>query len=365
MRAYLGLGSNLGDREQYLRDALEAVDERVDVSSVYETDPVGGPDGQGPFLNIVVALETEKSPRELLEMCQRLEAAAGRVRDERWGPRTLDVDVLLVGDLVVNEPDLVVPHPRLWERAFVVEPLVEIAPAALRDALPALDTSGVRRVGSLWGEFDPAVGPDDAARWFAGWPGPWAVAGGWAIELFVGRRIRFHHDLEVVVARRDVRRLHDQLPGWELFFPSPAAFVPWRRGDVFPAAENQLWCRPSSDAMWSLEVLVEEIDDGVYRYRRDPSITLPLAEAIQRTDDGVPYVAPHLQLLYKRKAMRPRDEEDFAAALPSLSDSQRALARVARLTSRGVLAATQPERRKAWRGSDAQATLGAQRRRAT
>lgn len=323
MRAYLGLGSNLGDREKHLRDALDAIEDRVDISSVYETDPVGGPAGQDAFLNLVVALETSRTPRELLELCASLEAAAGRVREEHWGPRTLDVDVLLVGDLVVNEPDLVVPHPLWRERAFVVEPLREVADAALRDSLPTLDTTGVRKVASLWGDFDTSVRPSDAARWFAGWDGPWAVAGGWAIELFVGRPVREHKDLEVVVARSDVDLLHDQLPEWELVFPSPGRFTPWRRGDAFPDDENQLWGRPSADAMWTLEVLVEQIDGGVLRYRRDPSVTLPLDEAIRRTDDGIPYVAPHLQLLYKRKAMRPRDEEDFAAALPLLSDAQR------------------------------------------
>jgi 2-amino-4-hydroxy-6-hydroxymethyldihydropteridine diphosphokinase len=149
MRAYLALGSNLGDREQHLRDAVGALPDRFDESSVWETDPVGGPSGQGAFLNMVVALETEKSPRELLELCQSLERAAGRVREEHWGPRTLDVDVILVGDLVVNEPDLVVPHPLWRERAFVVEPLREVADAALRAQLPTdLDASGIRKAKS-------------------------------------------------------------------------------------------------------------------------------------------------------------------------------------------------------------------------
>jgi 2-amino-4-hydroxy-6-hydroxymethyldihydropteridine diphosphokinase len=151
VRAYIALGSNLGDREQHLRRAIDSIEDRVDQSSVWETDPIGGPDGQGAFLNMVVALETDKSPRDLLDMCRRLEAAAGRVRTEHWGPRTLDADVLLVGDLVVDEPDLTVPHPLWRQRAFVVEPLREVADAALLTTLPSLDTSGVRRVGSLEG----------------------------------------------------------------------------------------------------------------------------------------------------------------------------------------------------------------------
>ncbi|HET6810004.1 MAG TPA: 2-amino-4-hydroxy-6-hydroxymethyldihydropteridine diphosphokinase [Acidimicrobiales bacterium] len=133
MRAFLGLGSNLGDRWAHLRDALERLrdaDRVVAVSTVYETSPVGGPDDQGPYLNAVVELDTDRSPRQLLELAQSLEQAAGRVRPpgERWGPRTLDVDVLLVGDLSVDEPDLVVPHPRMWERRFVLTPLSDLDP---------------------------------------------------------------------------------------------------------------------------------------------------------------------------------------------------------------------------------------------
>ncbi|HWC11656.1 MAG TPA: 2-amino-4-hydroxy-6-hydroxymethyldihydropteridine diphosphokinase, partial [Acidimicrobiales bacterium] len=126
-RAFLGLGSNLGDRWAHLRAAVAALPagELVAVSPVYETDPVGGPPGQPPYLNLVVELATERSPRELLEEARRLEQAAGRVRAEHHGPRTLDVDVLVVGDLAMVEPDLVVPHPRMHERRFVLAPLAD------------------------------------------------------------------------------------------------------------------------------------------------------------------------------------------------------------------------------------------------
>lgn len=132
MRAYVGLGSNLGDRRSHLRAAVAALPDVVAVSPVYETDPVGGPPGQEPYLNVVVALETELTPRQLLEAGRGLEAAAGRVRTEPHGPRTLDVDVLLVGDLTVREPDLVVPHPRMWERRFVLAPLADLADGEVR-----------------------------------------------------------------------------------------------------------------------------------------------------------------------------------------------------------------------------------------
>ncbi len=132
MRAYLGLGSNLGDRRAHLRAAVDALPDVVAVSPVYETEPQGGPAGQGPYLNLVVALETELSPRQLLDLCRSLEAAAGRLRSEPDGPRTLDVDVLVVDDLLVNEPDLVVPHPRMWRRRFVLAPLADLAEGEVR-----------------------------------------------------------------------------------------------------------------------------------------------------------------------------------------------------------------------------------------
>ena len=132
MRAYLGLGSNLGDRRAALRTAIAALPHVVAVSPVYETQPVGGPAGQSPYLNLVVELETELTPRDLLELAHRLEDAAGRVRTEPNGPRTLDVDVLLVGDLAVHEPDLVIPHPRMWQRRFVLAPLSDLAEGDVR-----------------------------------------------------------------------------------------------------------------------------------------------------------------------------------------------------------------------------------------
>ena len=147
-RAFLGLGSNLGDRRTQLRRAVAAVPDLVAVSPLYETDPVGGPD-QGRFLNCVVELSTERSPRQLLELCRSLEAAAHRVRLERWGPRTLDVDVLLVGDLQVDEPDLVVPHPRMWERGFVLAPLHDLAPELLPAGWTSTLAQGVHRAGTL------------------------------------------------------------------------------------------------------------------------------------------------------------------------------------------------------------------------
>jgi 2-amino-4-hydroxy-6-hydroxymethyldihydropteridine diphosphokinase len=153
------MGSNEGDRLRFLREAVEALDGITEVSPVYETDPVGGPPGQMPYLNLVVELETDLSPRALLGVCQRLEAAAGRVRGERWGPRTLDVDVLLVDGIVVDEPDLTVPHPRMYERRFVMSPLADIAPDLVSPDWQGQASGSVRVVGTLQGyERHPARG---------------------------------------------------------------------------------------------------------------------------------------------------------------------------------------------------------------
>lgn len=131
-RSYLALGSNLGDRLAYLQGAVDALARVpgvtvVAVSRVYETDPVGGPE-QGAYLNAVVAVDTDLDPHALLATAQQLERDAQRVRGERWGPRTLDVDVLLYDDLTIDTPQLVVPHPRMWERGFVLAPLRDVAP---------------------------------------------------------------------------------------------------------------------------------------------------------------------------------------------------------------------------------------------
>lgn len=152
VRAFLGLGSNLGDRRSRLRRAvamLSAAGDLVAVSPLYETAPVGGPEDQPSYLNVVVELRTTDDPRRLLDRCRALETAARRVRTVRFGPRTLDADVLLVGDRVVAEPDLEVPHPRLWERRFVLAPLRDLAPELVTEDQVASAGGHVERIGTL------------------------------------------------------------------------------------------------------------------------------------------------------------------------------------------------------------------------
>jgi 2-amino-4-hydroxy-6-hydroxymethyldihydropteridine diphosphokinase len=124
--AYIGLGSNLGDRRAALETAVRRL-RPLRVSSIAETAPWGRPD-QPPFLNAVAEVATDAGPRELLDRLQEIEREAGRVRAERWGPRTLDLDLLLYGDRTVNVEGLVVPHPLLAGRRFVLEGIVELCP---------------------------------------------------------------------------------------------------------------------------------------------------------------------------------------------------------------------------------------------
>jgi len=155
--SFLGLGSNLGDRLTNLSEAVSLLNatDGVEVtrsSRVYETDPVGGPEDQPAFLNAVVEVHTVLDARALLEVCLAVEAAMGRVRNERWGPRNIDVDLLTFDRERIDEDDLTVPHPRMHERLFVLAPLLELdadpqlpgGRRAMTMRLDHVDVSGAR-----------------------------------------------------------------------------------------------------------------------------------------------------------------------------------------------------------------------------
>ena len=149
-RAYLSLGSNIGDRGEHLAAGVEIVVENDDyrVSSVYQTEAVGGV-VQDDYWNMVVELTTDATAPELLARARRAEEARDRVREQRWGPRTLDVDVLLVGDERSEDSEITVPHPRLYERAFVLIPLHELAPELVSEAQLDAGVGAVTRLGTL------------------------------------------------------------------------------------------------------------------------------------------------------------------------------------------------------------------------
>ena len=158
--AYLGLGANLGDRLDALRTAVTRLDQMLETavlasSNLYETAPVGGPPGQPEYLNGVVRIETGRSPRDLLAGCLAIERDLGRRRLVPDGPRSIDVDILLYDGLVLDDADLIIPHPRMHTRRFVLQPLADLAPGVLhpglgvtvRELLTRLSTSDCRRGG--------------------------------------------------------------------------------------------------------------------------------------------------------------------------------------------------------------------------
>jgi dihydroneopterin aldolase/2-amino-4-hydroxy-6-hydroxymethyldihydropteridine diphosphokinase len=159
-QAVLALGANLGDRAATLQGAVRALAAQpqlrvVDVSAVYESDPVGGPE-QPPYLNAVVLAETTLAPEALLAAAHRVEAAYGRVRDVRWGARTLDVDLISLGDVTRSTPRLQLPHPRAQDRAFVLVPWLDVDPDAslaghgrVGELLRGADVAGVRRADQI------------------------------------------------------------------------------------------------------------------------------------------------------------------------------------------------------------------------
>jgi len=147
-RALLSLGSNLGDRRAHLLQAVDTLPDVVAVSPLYETDPVGGPE-QGSFLNIVVQLDTTLTPQELLGLCHRIEANAERVREERWGPRTLDLDIIWIDGVEMASDRLTIPHPRWKERRFVLAPLRDLAPDLVDELDLQFSEGSVRPIGEL------------------------------------------------------------------------------------------------------------------------------------------------------------------------------------------------------------------------
>jgi hypothetical protein len=163
----------------------------------------------------------------------------------------------------------------------------------------------------------------------------WWIAGGWALDLFVGTQTRLHEDLDIGILRRDVPRVIDSMTGWELFEAKHGHLR--RLGGRSPEPDvHSLWCRPTGQREWAVELMLDEAEDDAWVFRRERSIRCPLDSLIGRTTDGTPYLVPEIQLLYKAGRARPKDDADFQRVAPHLDSSARAWLRdaLARLDAR-------------------------------
>jgi hypothetical protein len=178
--------------------------------------------------------------------------------------------------------------------------------------------------------------PEDASRLLAGVGVPWWFAGGWAIELFLGSAHRAHADVDVGCFRRDIGLVLDHLGGWDVRSCVRGELRRVEGDALADPAIHSLWCRPVASACWVLEVLFENGDADDWVYRRDPRIRRPARDIVGYTAAGLCYLRPEVQLLYKSKEPRPRDEDDFAAAWPRLdAETKEWLMSMIRLTAPG------------------------------
>lgn len=171
--------------------------------------------------------------------------------------------------------------------------------------------------------WDPAP-LSEVASLFSAAAVPWWVAGGYAIELAVGRAFRDHADVDVLVLRRDQLAVQETLGSWEWWAADPPGTLrPWRRGELLPAGVDDVWCRPSAAAPWRIQVMLDETEGDEWVSRRNPAVRRAVAGLGGVSADGIPYLAPEVQLFAKARDTRPKDEQDFAAALPVLDGPQR------------------------------------------
>lgn len=172
----------------------------------------------------------------------------------------------------------------------------------------------------------PELTPQRVAELFKRYPAPWAIAGGWAVDLHLGRVTREHVDIEIAVLRRDQPALQEYLLGWQpqvVDVNLGGQRRPWLAHEQLELPLHELYADPPAWDVGPLELLLNEADGADWVYRRDPRLRLPLARAIRVSADGIPYLAPEVVLLYKSKQPRAQDELDFSAALPVLDGAQR------------------------------------------
>jgi hypothetical protein len=169
-----------------------------------------------------------------------------------------------------------------------------------------------------------AVDPATSLRSFSALKTPWWIAGGWAVDLYVGTQSRAHSDLDVGVLRRDIAVVLASLWSWEIFEAKDGALTRLESGTVPRAAVNSLWCRPAGTTTWMFELMLDESSGDHWCYRRELSIRQLLSQAIHRSPSGVPFLAPEIELLYKGRSVRPRDASDFELLAPRLGRHARA-----------------------------------------
>jgi hypothetical protein len=152
----------------------------------------------------------------------------------------------------------------------------------------------------------------------------WWIAGGWAVDLFLGNSTREHKDLDIGVFRRDAATVIGALPHWEFFESKCGTRTRIVAGSTPRPEINSLWCRRENASQWELELMLDQSDDNLWIFRRDAEINRPLAIAIRHNEEGIPYLAPEIQLLYKARATRAKDQDDFDRVLPRLDSNARA-----------------------------------------
>ena len=154
-------------------------------------------------------------------------------------------------------------------------------------------------------------------------PGPWWIAGGWSLDLFLGSVTRAHKDLDIGILRKNAAMVTAALPDWVFFEAKGGVLSPFVSGTEPRAEVNSLWCKRVEATQWELELMLDEADGGFWIFRRDRKISYPLSNAIRRNPEGIPYLAPEIQLLYKARAPRPQDQADFDRVAPHLADEAR------------------------------------------
>ncbi|WP_206796480.1 nucleotidyltransferase domain-containing protein [Amycolatopsis sp. MtRt-6] len=171
--------------------------------------------------------------------------------------------------------------------------------------------------------WDPA-GPAEVATMFSQVTVPWWIAGGYAVEFAVGRAFREHADVDVLFLRRDQRAIQEALPSWEWWAADPPGTLrPWAPGEVLGDDIDDVWCRPTATAPWRIQFMLDKAEGDEWIFRRNPAVRREIAALGGISAEGVPYLAPEVQLLAKAHDTRPKDEQDFAAALPVLDAAQR------------------------------------------